>query len=416
MKRITDMTTIGLLAITLLAGQAIAQVPDDPISQDAFAAFKRIEPGALDTLALLCESIEGNRIGWNASHILNAYVLMYEATGDAAYMDIMPRYADRIFYNRADRWGITDELRGRVVKGWTSRKYQTGDKTSCWLGHAASTLIPIVRWSYYVKQDPALAEKYGEKADEYVRQAAETLLDFDTDWREGPGEDVGHYLGLYDPKYAKSSHEPGGIQDQPLPFNYHSLAGQLSIWLYLTTGQEVFKDRAAKIATFLKSNLREEDDTYAWPYAVYRKDKSYEDTGHASLTMALPLEASAAGIVFDEADVDRVVNRFLAWCPEGTQTMPTYIDGTGDDGKDHNMTRWAILTRYDERVRDRAYAYMKARWDEPSGAQFRYLEGAAYLIAAVHADTRYPSLSAEQSVNLSVSDEMSESISKVVQH
>jgi len=386
---VTTPAALALLALVLMSNGAAAQAPDDPISAEAMAAFERIKPEAMRTLGVLGGSIEGNHLAWNVSHILNAYVLMYEATGDAKYLDALPSYADRIFYNRADRWGIPDELRGRVVKGWTSRRYQTGDKTFCWMGHAAATVLPIVRWSYYVKKDPQLAAKYGEKADAYVRQAAETILDFDTDWRQGPGADEGHYLGLYDEKYASSPHKPGGIQDEPLPYNYHSLAGRLFVWLYLATGDERFERRAAMIARFEKNRMRVEGDTYAWAYAAYRHDKAYEDTGHASLTMSFPLEAFKAGIVFDEADVRRIVNRFLAWCPEGLEKMPTYMDGSGDTGKDHNMTRWAILARHDERVRQRAYDYMKARWDVKHGTQFRYLEGAAHLLAAANPPQRY---------------------------
>jgi len=324
------------------------------IVREAVAVWQAIEPRR--RLAKFTASHHGNRFAWNAACILDSYVTLYEATGDAKYLSEIPKHAGVIFENRADRWGIVDQLRGRVVMGWASNEYTTDRAPTGWLGHTAMILRPIVRWAYFVRKDPKLRAQRGKKADQYLTWAIESMDDFDSNWRAGPQDGEGYYLGLYDKKNANVR---GGIQDQPLPFNYRSLTGWTFLWLWLNTEEERFKARAEKLARFVKNRLRVEDAGYAWSCAVYRPGE-YEDTGHASTNVAFPVDAYRADLVFEAQDMRRFVNCLKRWYG-GTGYMPATIDGQGRAGKDHNMTRWAVLAYEDPVARRIAYEYMKKR-------------------------------------------------------
>ena len=391
MKTSASRITISLLlclGLRVQGSQAAGASREtmDEIARQATEAWKVIEPQS--GLAEFTASHRGNRLAWNAACILDSYIYLYEATRDGKYLAAIPKHADLIFDNRADRWGISDKLRGRVVKGWASTDYTTDHTPTCWMGHAAMILRPIIRWAYFVKADEKLRAKYGRKADQYLREAAESMLDFDSDWREGPTSGEGHYLGLYDAKYKTIR---GGIQDQPIPFNYHSLAGRTFAWLWLTTGEQRFKLRAEKLGRFFKNRLRLEDNAYVWKYAVYRPD-GYEDTGHSSMNVAFAVDAYRAGIVFDAQDIGRFVNCLNRWY-RGPEYMPETIDGKGRAKSDHNMTRWAILAHVSPQARKVAYEYMRPRWDAASGSRFRYMEGAAHLICSGQPTQFYQPLS-----------------------
>lgn len=61
-------------------------------------------------------NLEG-AIAWRDSYEMDAYLLMYQATGDAAYMDYFIELADMIVTARADKAGVPD-WRGWLRRGW----------------------------------------------------------------------------------------------------------------------------------------------------------------------------------------------------------------------------------------------------------------------------------------------------------
>jgi len=71
------------------------------IAREAVAVWQAIEPRS--RLAEFTASHHGNWLAWNVACILDSYVTLYEAIGDAKYLSEIPKHADLIFENRADR-------------------------------------------------------------------------------------------------------------------------------------------------------------------------------------------------------------------------------------------------------------------------------------------------------------------------
>jgi hypothetical protein len=106
------------LAVILLAGVPAARAADPPAAPRDYA-----QPATFDALNLSWKDGAGNSrssggpLVWGGSYFLQAYLLMYEATGDRRYLDTFVEQADRILANRDSERGRRD-FRGRSLPAW----------------------------------------------------------------------------------------------------------------------------------------------------------------------------------------------------------------------------------------------------------------------------------------------------------
>ncbi len=59
------------------------------------------------------------QLAWGASYVMEAYLIMYEATGDTAYLDVLGELSDAVLANRDSERGWTD-YRGLSLPGWSA--------------------------------------------------------------------------------------------------------------------------------------------------------------------------------------------------------------------------------------------------------------------------------------------------------
>jgi hypothetical protein len=90
------------------------------VAADSAALVKNFDDYAERVRELRADKASTNlegAIAWRDSYEMDAYLLMYQATGDASYMDYFIELADMIVTARADKAGMPD-WRGWLRRGW----------------------------------------------------------------------------------------------------------------------------------------------------------------------------------------------------------------------------------------------------------------------------------------------------------
>jgi len=300
-------------------------------------------------------SPDGATLAWNQAYIMKGYLGMYEGTRDHRYLQPLLEQIPVILANRNDRLGVVDELRSRVMPAWVTSAY--GGPPQAYMVHAGMILYPMVRLAVVLKQDPALARLHAELIARILADAEQTIQAYEGEWREGPGEDEGYYWC------------PDLKAD--LPFNQQNSMGRLMLAMYAATGEERYRDRAAKLARWFKYRLRMiggQQGRYIWDYWTHRAD--FEDQTHTGLNVDFAHMCYRAGIVFTNADIRRFINAFRYVAVDCG--FSDYLDGRGrDKGWGIWMQRWMHLAHEDGSLRTIMLDYVTSHRDESyaGGAQ-----------------------------------------------
>jgi hypothetical protein len=199
------------------------------------------------------------------------------------------------------------------------------------------------------------------KASSILRDCLEAISVHDRQWREGPGPSEGHCIGLDQEEVC---------ENRPLPGNRLSAIG-LSLWRsWRLAGKEEHRDRAVALGTYIKRRLSKAmDGAYYWPYWLpeepaaaisERRALEGEDTSHALLTMALPMELAPEGQVFEDGDMRRVARTVL----NGFARLDGGIlfgDVTGSHSSDPRhigaVAGWLPLAEFEPKIRDRILSF-----------------------------------------------------------
>jgi len=286
-----------------------------------------------------------------------AYVSMYEATRNAEHLNKAMHRLNEVLSARDDNRRLKDEFRGKVLPAWSSTKYTKG-KRYCWIVHAGMLTYPMARFAYLVKRDPALQREFGEAASVYARAVEQTVRAFEHAWRQGPGENEGHYHGVY--------------TDESLPLNMQNALGRTLVTLWLITGKAEYKQKAEKLANFFKGQIRRADGRYVWPYMPY--SNKAEDISHAGINVDFAFVCYRAQIGFTKEELLGFC-RTLKFCSRGADGFTKRVDGEGDFSYSAQMGRWGHLAYVEPELRDNLYGYFKEDWPKDS---------IAGMIAAAH--------------------------------
>ncbi len=497
------------LVAALAAAPAGAVEPAPPAAPRDYA-----QPSTFDALDLSWKGGEGNSrssgdgLVWGGSYFLQAYLLMYEATGDRRYLDTFVAQADRILANRDSErgrrdsrerslpaWSVGDpytvgvaaladaagvpvlELasalpyagKARVAVGvgsapgtfrltvWNpSRVYKrrpidildrlTMDPASpdyapariaaafpesklqltardlrppggaggppaegerrlralrhVFPVHTGQLTYPLARFAHIVRATPGLREDFGYAATaaRYLDAAVAAVAVHDEDWRETP-EGEGFYVT---PKGAPVRYD--GVE---LPFNQVLSLGRTLVELAVLTGEPGYRDKVAKIAAWLKSDLRTNAaGAYEWSYAwtqgrffsgwtaedevsrylaSHHGTRAAEDVDHGHIDVGFAVLAfrelgPASG--FTDADMRAFAATFvrnvITTTPLGVPTVYDRVDGSGAKGRRANIpAAWLPLSAWDRAISDHLYADFNRR--QPAATTPEVVLGAAYL-------------------------------------
>jgi hypothetical protein len=275
-----------------------------------------------------CSSEMGEQIGWLMSPFLNGFYYGYLATGNMLWVDRLVACTDG-WIKRAVK--EPDGYLGWPKVGAAGTKVDNLDDfyADSMLGEAMA-LAPVVLMALEIRRTALLKEKYGPKAENYIKLAEQIFEKWDTRgvWREtdnggmvtvelpfGIEQKTGNWTGEYKNRNAPAV----GFSHQD------NKANLIAIWLlamFDATAKPVYRERAEKWFQVMKSRMKlKRDGPYeiwnywepagAWDYKSNALPKHWigvhPNAGYYEIDVAGIVAAYKHGLVFNKDDIDRLV-------------------------------------------------------------------------------------------------------------
>lgn len=302
----------------------------------------------------------GEQFTWFAAYRAHAFLDAFEATGDVAWME-----AAQTYYDHCLKQGVSDDPDGfpgtiGADIGEDARRADTTLIADTVVGDA-NIALPLVHFAELVKAHPALAERFGARAQDYI--AVTTRMCWEKWNRRGCYYQDAHGFGSYHTHpfaIAKDDRtrwvpRPDHLISDNL--NKHYKMGLVLLRLYRLTGQEAYRERVEAIYGRAKAMFRllPDEDRIVWnfwmPHGAYDVEgtapKSWVGV-HPSRAGYQEFEAGAflavydAGLVFDRGDLERIVRTNRWMMANGLKNA----DGTAPAG-----AVWGALSRFDDGIR-----------------------------------------------------------------
>ena len=280
-----------------------------------------------------CDRELGEEIGWLMMPVMDGFHYGYLATKDTKWIDALIDWTDS-WVKRAVR-----EPDGYI--GWPKRAAagtpvdNLDDFNADSLLGEAMALRPVVSIAGEILKTPALREKYGAKAESYIKLSEQIYEKWDTRgaWRETKGGGIITVVlpfgldgdtGKWTSGYA-TRNEPGNGFSHP-----NNKANHVARWvlaMYDATQKPAYRERAEKWFRLMKSRMKLKDNgTYEiWNYWQpagpwdYKPDGSpkhwvgvHPRGGYYSIDTEGIVDAYQHGLVFTDEDIDHLVATALA--------------------------------------------------------------------------------------------------------
>jgi hypothetical protein len=318
-----------------------------------------------------CDREMGEELGWLVSPFLNGFYYGYMATGDTKWIDMLVDWTDAVVARGVKE---PDGYIGWPKAAGASTAAVQDFTTDNQLGEAMM-LRPLVLTAGKILKTPALKEKYGRKAEEYVRLSEQVFEKWDRRgaWREVKegGVWVVPPFGL-DEKAGTwtDGYEQRNTDGFSLPANKQNLVATWLLAMYDVTGEPVYRERAEKWWRVMKSRmrLREDGKYYVWNYWDpagpwdHKPDGSlkqwvgvHPNGGYYAIDVEGMVLAYEHGLVFTKEDIDRLIatNRDFMWNKQVQGAKFQRIDGGEPDARWAKTpgVLWTALAPYDPTLR-----------------------------------------------------------------
>ncbi len=307
---------------------------------------------------------KGELYAWLTTYYISTFVKGYRAYNDTSWLDEGVKYYDMALSKR--------EPTHDKYLGWIGS--YGGDEGGL-IGEAfisdAQVFNFILIFCEEVMNNPALKQKYGKKAEEYIAEAKKQLLE---KWdKRGCYYEDGDFAAYvvqttwFDPKKKEWYERPKTRGSENL--NKHGTMASCFLKLYRLTKEPVFLERAEKIFGRYKSIMRyyEKENRYVWnfwepfgPFDMAGKPKNWVDVhpsrpGYQEEECGYFVEAYQAGVVFNEEDMKRLINANLwMWNKDEKKQAFKSSDGTTPAG-----ALWLSLADFNPAIRSLAENALK---------------------------------------------------------
>ena len=312
-------------------------------------------------------SNDSGGLAWGLSYRMQSLNEMYRAADDPKYLKAQLEAIRAVLAARDDRIGA-ELWTGKVAKAWGCDKYADRGR-AVFAVHTGVITCPILDFLLLAKENVQVAAELGDEAQAIAADVTEALAFHDPQWRDGPGEGEGHYIG-------KDQEEV--CEDRPLPGNRLSAMGH-ALWLsWKITGNETHRDRAIALGHYIKNRFTPSPDGgYFWPYwlpeeavtaPASRESLSGEDTSHGGLTASFPMQLGLEGEVFLEDDMKRLANTvLLGFGRRDDGILFGNIIGTPDASPKYVSlpARWLVLAAYEPAIEERITAFYRNFVNQP---------------------------------------------------
>jgi hypothetical protein len=276
-----------------------------------------------------CNREMGEEIGWKMSPFLNGFYYGYLATRNLLWVDRLIACTGA-WIKRAVK--EPDGYLGWPKVGAAGTNVDDLDNfyADSMLGEAMA-LAPVVLMAAEIQRTPLLKEKYGSRAEDYIKLAEQIFEKWDRRgaWRETP-ENGGMVtvelpFGI-DQKTGKWTGEYGTRNAPAVGFSHQdNKANLIANWLlamFDATAKPIYRERAEKWFRVMKSRMKlKRDGTYeiwnywepagAWDYKSNGLPKHWigvhPNAGYYDIDVEGIVAAYEHGLVFDKGDIGRLV-------------------------------------------------------------------------------------------------------------
>jgi hypothetical protein len=373
------MNKIGVIGIALLlaldsAEPRSAQMQDDSYNHLMLKAdgamlhdwLQRWEQNILSENAMrYCKVEAGEEIGWLLSPFLKGFYNGYLATENALWVDRLIACTDAWLKRAVNE---PDGYLGWPKTGAAGTEVDNLDSfyADSMLGEAMA-LTPIVLMATKIMNIPSLAEKYGSKADDYIKVAEQIFKKWDSRgaWRDadtggaitvvspfGIDQTTKNWMGEYDRRQM--------IQ---IGFSHpDNKANLIAVWLLAmsdATGKAIYRERAEKWFRTMKSRMKvRSDGTYTiwnywepagvWDYKSNGLPKHWIGVHPKAVYYDIDVEgivvAYEHGLIFNRDDINRLVKTAIKDKRYWTALVPfdDLIQKNFEESVDLNS--WGALT------------------------------------------------------------------------
>ncbi len=325
-----------------------------------------------------CDTLMGESIGWGVSPYLNAFYFGYMATGDRAWVDRLTDWTDAVLkrgvkepdgyigWPKAEDDGVLEYLPPGMQTRYTDTMVSD-----------AMLLRPVAMMAGEILKTPALKEKYGAKAEEYLQFCERTFEKWNSRgaWRDtnlvggsdpkaggiwvvppfGIDQKTGQWTDGYDQRFTDGN---------SLPANKENQIAKWLLAMYDVTQKTIYRDRAEKWFRVMKSRLRLREDGkyYVWNYwdvgVPWDKNPDgsikhwvgvHPNGGYYADDLEGIVPAYEHGLVFTREDMARFIatNRDFMWNKEIKNAKFQRIDGRRSATDVPPGQLWYALTPYD---------------------------------------------------------------------
>ena len=312
---------------------AVAPKPDHRLIRADDAKLKELETIwenhiIDDARNRYCDKEMGEEIGWLMAPFLQGFYYGYMATGDTKWVDEEVDWLDS--------WIKREVIEPDGYPGWpkfgaagTEVDKLNGYDADSLLGEAM-VLRSAVLMSNEILKNPSLTEKYGAKAQGYLKLSDLIYEKWDKRgaWRDTEGGGMISVVPPFgiDPKTGKwtegyeTRNAPG--QGFSHPDNKANLTACWLLAMFDATPKPVYRERAEKWFKLMKSRMKlNANGTYAiwnywqpagpWDYKPNGSPKHWigvhPNGGYYSTDLEAIVEAYKHGLVFDKDDIDHLI-------------------------------------------------------------------------------------------------------------
>jgi hypothetical protein len=346
-----------------------AQAADPALRKEWLARWEKNILG--DARNRYCDRENGEEIGWLIGPFLNGFYYGYLATRDSRWVDLLVDWADA--------WIARGVKEPDGHLGWpkadgASTSVMPGLFTDNLLGEAMG-LRPAVLMADAILKSPRLKDKFGRKADGYIRLSEEVFRKWDERgcWRhvkEGgvwvvPPFGIDRQTGRWTEGYARRASD--GFSK---PANKQNFIAMWLMAMHQVTGKPDYRDRAEQWWRVMKSRMRTraEGKFFVWNYWDpagpwdYKPDGSpkhwvgvHPNGGYYAADVEGMVTAHENGLVFAKADLERLIatNRDFMWNQQVRGAKFQRIDGGKPDSRWANSpgVLWNALVWHDKTLR-----------------------------------------------------------------
>lgn len=331
----------------------------------------------------------GEGFCWYARGDMDLYIQNYKLSGNTEWLDAGVKYCDFLI-------GKMD-TGPDGYKGWIG-PYMYDNKV--WIdSHVGDALLltAILDFSVLVNENKDLKSKYGDKSNSYVEIAKRDLIEKCEKrgtWRE-EGE-IGGYTSFFqymEPNNFKEWKYGREISESELgqPFNKQGDMAMVCIRLYKVTKDKKYRDIAERIYLRMKLHFQLNDDHYEWnywePLGIWDYDFNKKklnlwvginpSAGYQSREVDQIIDAYNNGIVFDETDVQRLINTHLKVMWNKDMEKPAFTNSNVAHRPDQRLkekkptgTLWTSLIDFDQTIRDLYENQLKK--SSPNSTEYLY--------------------------------------------